>query len=92
MDACPTALVSDAHESLDRYQPFQRPPDRVALTTAIPRGLRTFVLPGRALAAKPINDEIMLRINMTLRAGKAYVFNELQLSLVVDTAWTCAFE
>lgn len=40
-----------------------------------------------ALAAKPVNDTILLRVNWVLRAGKAYVFNEISLTLsALDTA------
>ncbi len=38
------------------------------------------------MAVKPVNDQILLRINFTLRQGFAYIFNEMQLTIVVDTA------
>jgi len=68
------------------YTPYQRPPDNVARTTAIPRGLLSFVLRGAATAAKPATDTYLLTINATLPAGFGYVLNEIHLNLVVDRA------
>ncbi len=38
------------------------------------------------MAAKPVTDQLLFRVNFSLLAGKAYVFNEMQLTIVVDTA------
>lgn len=86
MGGSPTALVSDVHEAEVAYTPYQRPPDWQALRTAIPRGLRSFVVRGATLAAKPVNDTMLLSIALTLPGGFGYVLNELSCNIVVDTA------
>lgn len=45
------------------------------------------MIPASTLAAKPVNDTILLRINFDLLPNRAYVFNEMQLTLFdLDTA------
>ncbi len=68
------------------YQPFERPPDAAALWTAIPRGLRGFVVSTGTLAAKPVNDTETLSLTGTLPNGFAYVFAEISLSISQDQA------
>ncbi len=41
---------------------------------------------GAVLAAKPVNDTILLSMSLTLPGGFGYVLNELNASIVVDTA------
>ncbi len=81
-----TALVSDAHAAEEAYTPYQRPPDFVALRTAIPRGLLSFVVRGAELAAKPLNDTLLVSITWTLPANFGYVFNELNVNFQADRA------
>lgn len=53
--------------------------------TAIPRGLVTF----KALQLtpiKPINDDFLLAIGLTLPGGFGYIINEMHLNVIVDTA------
>ena len=81
-----TALVSDAHAAEEAYTPYQRPPDFVALRTAIPRGLLSFVVRGAELAAKPVNDTLLVSITWTLPSNFGYVFNELNCNYQADVA------
>jgi len=74
------------------YQPFERPPDPAALWTAIPRGLRGFIVELDALAAKPVNDTETLSLTGTLGPGFAYVFAEISLNLTQDQAADWATE
>ncbi len=80
------ALVTDNKTADIAYTPYQRPPDSIALRTAIPRGLKSFVVRGAVLAAKPVNDTELLVISWTLPGGFGYVLNELHLNIVVDVA------
>ncbi len=68
------------------YQPFERPPDPAALWTAIPRGLRGFLVNVGALDAKPVNDTETLSLTATLPASFAYVFAEISLTIAQDQA------
>lgn len=81
-----TALVSDAHTAEIAYTPYQRPPDAAALRTAIPRGLRSFVVRKAVLALKPVNDTELLSINAILAPGFGYVLNELHVNILQDRA------
>jgi len=80
------ALVSDIHTPDIAYTPYQRPPDAAAIRTPIPRGLKSFVVRGAVLAAKPVNDDLLLTVNWTLPGGFGYILNELHLNIVVDRA------
>ncbi len=55
----------------------------MTLGTAIPRGLKSFVVRRADLAAKPLNDTILLQVLMTLPAGFGYILNELHLNIEV---------
>lgn len=68
------------------YQPYERPPDPATLWTAIPRGLRGFVVELGILTAKPVNDTETLALTATLPANFAYVFAEISLRLSQDRA------
>jgi len=81
-----TALVSDTKSTTERYTPYQRPPQSLTITSAIPRGLRSFLVRGSATDAKPITDDYLLSISWTLPGGFAYLMNELHCNLQVDTA------
>ncbi len=83
---CPTALVSDTHAAEIAYRPYQRPPQASLVRTAIPRGLVTFNVRGDTLAAKPVNDTILLSINFTLPGGFGYILAEISFNLECDTA------
>lgn len=80
------ALVSDAHTAEIAYTPYQRPREATALRTAIPRGLRSFVVRKAVLALKPVNDTELLSINATLNPGFGYVLNELHVNILQDQA------
>ena len=86
MGRCATALVSDIHTAEVAYTPYQRPPDAAAIRTPIPRGLKSFVVRGAVLAAKPVDDTELLTIALTLPAGFGYVVNEIHCNIIVDTA------
>ena len=68
------------------YLPFERTPDNVALWTAIPRGLRGFVVEFGTVTAKPVNDTLTLALTATLPQNFAYVFADIALSVRGDTA------
>ncbi len=80
------ALVSDTHTAIERYTPYQRPRERAVLRTAIPRGMKQFVVANGTLAAKPVNDTELLSIAMTLPSGFGYVLAEVHFNINVDTA------
>lgn len=66
------------------YLAYERPPDLSALWTAIPRGLRGFVVETGALAAKPVGDTQTLNLSATLPGNFAYVFAEIALTVRQD--------
>lgn len=88
------ALVSDTHTSIERYVPYQRPAERAALRTAIPRGMKQFTVANAVLALKGSSDTELLSIAMTLPSGFGYVLAEVELNIVVDRAadWNEAAE
>jgi len=81
-----TALVSDAHTAEVAYTPYQRPPQAQLITTAVPRGLKSFVVRDATLALKGSADTELLSINWTLPAGFGYVLNELHVNIEQDRA------
>lgn len=68
------------------YLPFERPPDRAALWSAIPRGLRGFVIPSATLTAKPVNDTETFVLSGTLGPNFAYILAEISVRLAQDRA------
>jgi len=68
------------------YLPFERPPDRAALWTSIPRGLRGFVVESGTLAAKPDSDTETLLLHGILPPSFAYVLCAISLRLSQDVA------
>ncbi len=68
------------------YLPYERMPDPAALWTAVPRGLRGFIVNGAALELKPVNDQQLLSLTGTLPANFAYVFSEIHLTLAQNKA------
>ncbi len=68
------------------YQPFERPPDPLALWTPIPRGLRGFIVELGALDLKPVGDTQTLVLTATLPPSFAYVFAEISLRISQDRA------
>lgn len=67
------------------YIAYERPPDQQALWSAIPRGLRGFVVETGTLTAKPLNDTETIVLSGTLPGNFAYVFAEIGLTLRQDT-------
>lgn len=88
------ATVNTTINMVPSYQPFERPPDPVALWTAIPRGLRGFVVQSDDLDAKPVNDTQVLTFLAELPAGFGYVFAEVGLRLSQNRAadWDKKFQ
>lgn len=86
------AQVTTAISFVGSFQPFERPPQAVALWTAIPRGLQSFTATG-VLDAKPINDTQLLTITATLPPNFGYVFADVALEVTQDVAaaWDQAF-
>lgn len=80
------AIVTTTINMTPTYQPFERPSDREALWSAIPRGLRGFVVEAAALDAKPLNDDQQLILLGTLPSNFAYIFAEIGLRILVDVA------
>lgn len=80
------AIVTTTIEMTPTYRPFERPPDAAALWTAIPRGLRGFVVENAVLDAKPLNDDQQLILTGVLPSNFAYIFAEISLRLLVDVA------
>ena len=75
------------------YLPYERPSDPATLWTAIPRGLRGFIVELGILAAKPVNDTETLALTATLPANFAYVMAEISLRLSQDVAsdWQASY-
>jgi len=69
------------------YLAYERPPDASTLWSAIPRGLRGFVVGTGILAAKPLNDTETLSLTGTLPANFAYIFSDISLRLSQDKAY-----
>jgi len=87
------AQVTTAIAYIGSYQPFERPPQNLALWTAIPRGLQTFSANTVALDAKPINDIQLLSLTAILPPNFGYVFANVALSISQDVAdaWDAPF-
>ena len=87
------ATVQTTIQMVPTYQPFERPPDPVALWTSIPRGLRGFLTENAVLDAKPLDDDHSLTFLGTLPAGFGYVFGEIgvRLSGAQATSWLQQF-
>ena len=83
------ANVAVAIAMAPTYLPYERPPDVIALWSAIPRGLRGFVVDFGTITAKPINDTETLSLSGTLSPNFGYVFADIAVSLRQDvaTAW-----
>ncbi len=70
---------------VETFTPYERPPDSVALWTAIPRGLVSFIVSAQ-LDAKAIGDQALLSIPGALPQNYGYVFNEIGWTIVQDVA------
>lgn len=79
------ALVLQQEQFVRSYIPYERPPDPVALWTAIPRGLLQLTI-SAALDAKPVNDDALLTMLATLPPNFAYILADIHLSLVQNRA------
>lgn len=86
MEGGSTAIVTDTHQAVRHYQPYQRPSDGAALRTAIPRGLLSFTLQDAATAVKPVNDDMLLNIAFSLPGNFAYVLNEMHMNFLNNRA------
>jgi len=75
------AIVATAIDMDPTYLAYERPPDIASLWTAIPRGLRGFIVEFGAIDAKPQGDQQTLTLSGTLPANFAYVFSEIGLSM-----------
>lgn len=75
------------------YLPYERPPQPQTLWTAIPRGLRGFIVELGTLTAKPVNDTETLVLSGILPANFAYVLSEISLTIFQDEAddWQGAY-
>ncbi len=80
------ALVTTTIVMKSVWTPYERPPDQVALWSAIPRGLQSFVVDTGALDAKPINDDQLLNCTATLPANFGYVMADGGLNVAQDRA------
>ncbi len=67
------------------YTPYERPPDIVALWSAIPRGMLSFTA-FEALDAKALNDEALVTIPWVLPSNFAYVLESLHFSITQNRA------
>lgn len=80
------ALVTTTIAMKSVWTPYERPPDQVALWSAIPRGLQSFVVDTGALDAKPINDDQLVVLTATLPNNFGYVMADAGLNLAQDRA------
>jgi len=87
------AQVTTAISLVGSFQPFERPPQAMALWTAIPRGLQSLTATAATLDAKPINDIQLLTLTAILPPNFGYVFADVALSIAQDVAdaWDPAF-
>lgn len=80
------ALVTTTITAVERYNPYERPPDELTLRTAIPRGLRYFTSTSQTLDAKPVNDQQLLIVTGELPSNYAYVMADVMLGISQDVA------
>lgn len=81
-----TAVTTTNITMTPTYRPFERPPDPGALWTAIPRGLRGFVVIQGVLDAKPSPNQQLLTLSAALPNNFAYVFAEIHLTISQNRA------
>ncbi len=74
------ALVIQNVVGVSSYQPYERPPDPVALWSAIPRGLQTFFFT-TALDAITVGNNALLNLNSTLPVNFGYVMADAAVTL-----------
>lgn len=79
------ALVIQQEQFVQSYIPYERPPDNIALWSAIPRGMVQFTI-SAALDAKPVNDDALLSMLATLPPNFGYVLADIHLSLIQNRA------
>ncbi len=75
------ALVIQTINAVESYVPYERPPQPVALWTAIPRGVVSFIVDSQVLDLKPINDTFQLNIAATLPPQFGYVMVDCNFTL-----------
>ncbi len=82
------ALVIQTKSLEGSYVPYERPPDPIALWSAIPRGLQSFTT-SSVLDAIAVNDDALLQLTATLPPNFAYVMQScsLTLSQAGGSAW-----
>ncbi len=67
------------------FQPYERPPQPMALWTFIPRGLESLTA-SRALDAKAVNDSALVTIPWVLSPNFGWLFEDLTFSITQDRA------
>lgn len=80
------AVVADTIAMVPTYLPYERFPDPQMLWSAVPRGLRGFIVDDVAISAKPNGDQQTLLLTGTMPIGFAYVFSEINLMVDQDVA------
>ncbi len=80
------ALVTQIFPLTGDYVPYERPSDRAALWTAIPRGLQSFMAATAQVDIKPVNDDFQLSLTATLPPNFAYVMADANFSLTQNRA------
>lgn len=79
------AVVTQAVTPDRFYTPFEGMPDAVRLRNGVPRGLFRF-FSDQSLAAKPVNDTMVINFTMALPPNFAYTLSKITYMLGVDTA------
>lgn len=79
------ALVVQTIFPVRAYTPYERPPDNVALWTAIPRGMVSFTA-FEAVDAKDIADKALISIPWVLPPNFGYIMESLHFTLTQNRA------
>lgn len=80
------AVVTVGIQTLQTRITFIKPPDMVRQFTAIPRAILTFSANAAAVAAKPVNDQLELQVNMSLPTQFAYRLISLHANIIQTQA------
>jgi len=79
------ALVTSTLVLTRNYSPFEGMDEATRMRTSIPRGLLRFVST-TAVAAKPVNDDLLVVGTGSLPPGFAYVISSMSWQIIVDRA------
>ncbi len=79
------ALVIQDVTGISSYQPYERPPDPIALWSAIPRGLQSFFFAG-SLDLISAGNNALLNLNSTLPVNFGYVMADAAVKLSMTGA------